>query len=89
MKLPRIATITVVDSPEKDKRHNINIHLEILHRKLLNIFANNSGEYGAVGTELRKEVTKYEWIEYGLENERLLTPEFFDAVIKDNEVSII
>ena len=88
MKLPRIATITFVDIPELDRKHNINVHLEILIRKLLNMFARKPDEYGPVA-DLRKEVTQYGSIEHGLGDERLLTPELFDAVIMDKDVSII
>lgn len=88
MRLPKVATITVLDSTATDKRHSIDIHLQILMRKLLNIFAKNPGEYGPV-TDLRKEVIQYASVEQGLEDERLLTPALVNAVIKDIEVIVI
>ena len=83
MKLPKNITITVLGSTEPGRRHSINIHYEILVRKLLNIFAENPAEFAPVHSFLSKKVS--ELSDAG--SDMLITPELFDAMIRNPTVS--
>ena len=87
MKLPKVITITVADSPEKDRKHNLNKHFEILVRKMLNIFARNPSEFAALHSALKNEVAEHGLESDGLQNERLLTQELVNAIITNPRVS--
>jgi len=59
MKHPKSITIYVADSDEVNNNFQINTHLEILVRKLLNIFAQNPATFAPVHFKLAEEVCKY------------------------------
>ena len=86
MKLPKSITITVVDSTEPDKKHEISIHFQIIVRKILNIFARDPSTFAPVHHQLVEEVCKYGPASLGLENERLLAPELMEGLMADNNV---
>ena len=87
MKFPRLITITVSDSTEHEKKHNLNTHFEILVRKLLNLFAKNPLAISAAQALLISEVSQYGSAEYGLENEILMTPVLCKAMMSNPKVS--
>ena len=86
MKLPKIVTITVLDSTEADKKHSLSRHFEILARKMLNIFARNPSEFSALHSSLKREVAEYGSVKEGLEKERLITPELLLVMISNEHV---
>ena len=81
-------TVEVINSPEIDKKHSINKHLEILVRKNMNIFAREHSEEAAVHTALANEADKYGPAGSGLEDERLITPELLKAMLSHKPVII-
>ena len=86
MKLPRLITITVAGSERFEGKESLNIHFEILVRKLLNIFVRNPLTVSAVNAVLVEEVCEYGPAKFGLENERLLTPTLVEAMIRNPKV---
>ena len=86
MKLPQV-TIYVADSPlGGDKRHSISVQFEILVRKLLNIFAKDPSKFAPEGS-LRNEVNAYGALILGLDEERLIAPELYEAMMNNTKVS--
>jgi len=87
MKLPQV-TIYVADSPlGGDKRHSISVQFEILVRKLLVIFAKDPSKFAPAGRSLGNEVMAYGALILGLDEERLVTPELFEAMMSNEKVS--
>ena len=86
MKLPQV-TIYVADSPlGGDKRHSISVQFEILVRKLLVIFAKDPSKFAPAGS-LRNEVNAYGALILGLDEERLITPELYEAMMNNERKS--
>jgi len=87
MKLPQV-TIYVADSPlGGDKRHSSSVQFEILVRKLLVIFAKDPSKFAPAGRSLGNEVMAYGALILGLDEERLVTPELYEAMMRNEKVS--
>ena len=86
MKHPKSITITVVNSPNADKKHDISVHYQIIVRKILNMFARDPSTFAPVNYKLVEEVCKYGPASLGMEDDRLLTTELVEAMMTDNKV---